>query len=75
VQRDLVEAARLGDHGAFEALASAAADRLYGFARLVLNDTHQADDAVQDEWVPFDPTGGGVAQLQALPSGQPSSGG
>lgn len=48
LQRDLVEAARHGDHDAFEVLASAAGDRLYGFARLVLGDTHQAEDAVQD---------------------------
>jgi RNA polymerase sigma factor (sigma-70 family) len=48
LQRDLVEAARHGDHEAFEVLASAAGDRLYAFARLVLGDTHQAEDAVQD---------------------------
>ena len=48
MQRDLVEAARRGDHEAFEVLASAACDRLYGFARLMLGDTHQAEDAVQD---------------------------
>jgi RNA polymerase sigma-70 factor (ECF subfamily) len=48
LQRDLVEAARDGDHEAFEALASAAGDRLYRFAWLVLGDTHQAEDAVQD---------------------------
>ena len=48
MQRDLVEAARDGDHEAFEALASAAGDRLYRFAWLVLGDSHQAEDAVQD---------------------------
>lgn len=48
MQRDLVEAARQGDHHAFEVLASAAGDRLYGLARLVLGDAHQAEDAVQD---------------------------
>ena len=48
MQHDLVEAARRGDHAAFEALASAAGDRLYGLARLILGDTHQAEDAVQD---------------------------
>ena len=48
MQRDLVEAARRGDHEAFEVLAIAAADRLYAIARLVLRDTHQAEDAVQD---------------------------
>jgi RNA polymerase sigma factor (sigma-70 family) len=48
VQRDLVEAARSGDHEAFEVLAVAAADRLYAIARLILRDTHQAEDAVQE---------------------------
>ena len=48
MQRDLVEAARDGDHEAFEALASAAGDQLYRFAWLVLGDTQQAEDAVQD---------------------------
>jgi RNA polymerase sigma-70 factor (ECF subfamily) len=51
VQRDLVEAARNGDHEAFEALAAAATDRLYAFAQLVLRDAHQAEDAVQDALV------------------------
>jgi RNA polymerase sigma factor (sigma-70 family) len=51
LQRDLVEAARSGDHEAFEVLASAAVDRLYGIARLVLGDAHQAEDAVQDALV------------------------
>ena len=48
MQRDLVEAARRGDHEAFEALAAAAATRLLTAARLVLRDPHQAEDAVQD---------------------------
>ena len=48
MQRDLVEAARRGDLEAFEALASAAGDRLYTIARLILRDTHQAEDAVQE---------------------------
>ena len=48
MQRDLVEAARDGDHGAFEVLASAAGDRLYRLAWLILTDSHQAEDAVQD---------------------------
>jgi RNA polymerase sigma-70 factor (ECF subfamily) len=48
VQRDLVEAARRGDLEAFEVLASAAGDRLYTIARLILRDTHQAEDAVQE---------------------------
>jgi RNA polymerase sigma-70 factor (ECF subfamily) len=48
VQRDLVEAARRGDLEAFEVLAAAAGDRLYTIARLILRDTHQAEDAVQE---------------------------
>ena len=51
MQRDLVEAARHGDHDAFEILAAAAGDRLYTIARLMLSDTHQAQDAVQDALV------------------------
>jgi RNA polymerase sigma-70 factor (ECF subfamily) len=51
LQRDLVEAAQHGDHEAFEVLASAAVDRLYAVARLVLGDAHQAEDAVQDALV------------------------
>jgi len=51
VQRDLVEAARQGDHEAFEALASSAGGRLYAIARLTLRDTHLAEDAVQDALV------------------------
>jgi len=51
LQRDLVEAAQHGDHEAFEVLASAAVDRLYAVARLVLADAHQAEDAVQDALV------------------------
>ena len=51
MQRDLVEAARRGDHEAFEVLTAAASDRLFGFARLVLGDAHQAEDAVQDALV------------------------
>jgi RNA polymerase sigma-70 factor (ECF subfamily) len=51
VQRDLVEAARRGEHEAFEVLATAAGDRLYAIARLILRDTHQAEDAVQETLV------------------------
>jgi RNA polymerase sigma-70 factor, ECF subfamily len=51
VQRDLVEAARRGDHDAFEALATAAADRLYRIAALILRDHDRAQDAVQEALV------------------------
>ena len=51
MQRDLVEAARRGDHDAFEALAADAGSRLLTVARLVLRDGHQAEDAVQDALV------------------------
>jgi RNA polymerase sigma-70 factor, ECF subfamily len=51
VQRDLVEGAQRGDHEAFELLTAAAGDRLFGFARLVLGDAHDAEDAVQDALV------------------------
>jgi RNA polymerase sigma-70 factor (ECF subfamily) len=50
VQR-LVEAARDGDHEAFEILASGAADRLYALARLILRDSDLAQDAVQETLV------------------------
>ena len=48
MHRDLVEAARRGDHAAFELLAAAESRRLFAFARIVLGDAHQAEDAVQD---------------------------
>jgi len=51
VQRDLVEAARRGDHQAFEALATASADRLYRIATLILRDHGRAQDAVQEALV------------------------
>jgi len=51
VQRDLVEAARRGDHQAFEALATASADRLYRIASLILRDHGRAQDAVQEALV------------------------
>ena len=49
--RDLVEAARRGDHEAFEVLATAAADRLYAVARLILRSADLAEDAVQEALV------------------------
>lgn len=51
MRRDLVEAAARGDHEAFEALATSAADRLYAVARLVLRSTDLAEDAVQEALV------------------------
>jgi len=51
VQRDLVEAARDGDHEAFEVLASGAADRSYALARLILRDVDLAQDAIQEAFV------------------------
>lgn len=51
MRRDLVEAARRGDHEAFEVLATSAGDRLYAVARLVLRDTSLAEDAVQEALV------------------------
>ena len=51
VQLDVVEAAHRGDHEAFEALATAAADRIYGIAYLILRDRQRAEDAVQEALV------------------------
>jgi RNA polymerase sigma-70 factor (ECF subfamily) len=51
VGRALVEAAQRGDHDAFEALAIGAADRLFAIARLILRDSHMAEDAVQETLV------------------------
>jgi RNA polymerase sigma-70 factor (ECF subfamily) len=51
MRRDLVEAARRGDHEAFEALATSAGDRLYAVARLILRQTDLAEDAVQEALV------------------------
>jgi RNA polymerase sigma-70 factor (ECF subfamily) len=51
VQRTLVEAAKAGDHDAFEVLVTAAADRLYAIACLILRDRDQAADAFQETLV------------------------
>ena len=51
MQRDLVEAARNGDHEAFEILASGVADRSFAIARLILRDVDLAQDAVQEAFV------------------------
>ena len=48
MQRELVEAARSGDHEAFEVLANGAADRCYAIARLIVRDVDLAQDAVQE---------------------------
>ena len=45
---DLVERAQLGEHDAFDALATAAYHRLYAIARRILRDGYAAEDAVQD---------------------------
>ncbi len=50
-QRELIDAARRGDHEAFEALAIGVHGRLYAIARLILRDTHLAEDAVQETLV------------------------
>jgi len=51
MRRDLVEAAGRGDHEAFEVLATSAADRLYAVARLILQSSDLAEDAVQEALV------------------------
>lgn len=51
MRRDLVEAASRGDHQAFEVLATAAGDRLFGVARLILRSSDLAEDAVQEALV------------------------
>ena len=48
MQRDLVERAMRGDHDAFSVLAHASSDRLFGLARLVLGDSHTAQDALPE---------------------------
>ena len=50
-QRELVEAARRGDHDAFAALAAGALPRLDAIARLILRDPDRAKDAVQEALV------------------------
>src|SRR5262249_54766412 len=48
---DAVERARDGDRDAFDRLAMQVVDRLYRVARLILRDTEQAEDAVQETLV------------------------
>lgn len=49
--RDLVCAARDGDHPAFVDLVHACADRLYSIAYRILRDVDRAEDALQDALV------------------------
>jgi RNA polymerase sigma-70 factor, ECF subfamily len=51
MRRDLVEAAKHGDHEAFEVLAASVGDRLYAIARLILRAADEAEDAVQETLV------------------------
>jgi RNA polymerase sigma factor (sigma-70 family) len=51
MERDLVERAQRGDHDAFAALAAAACSRLDSAAWLILRDSEQAKDAVQNTLV------------------------
>src|SRR5262245_36620312 len=48
---DLVEAAKRGDHEAFDALAISVGDRLYAMAFLILRAPDLAEDAVQEALV------------------------
>jgi RNA polymerase sigma factor (sigma-70 family) len=51
VHRDLVERAMAGDHEAFSELARRSIAKLYGVARLILRDSHLAEDATQEALV------------------------
>ena len=51
MQRDLVERAMAGDHGAYSELARASIGRLYAAARLILRDDQRAEDATQEALV------------------------
>jgi RNA polymerase sigma-70 factor (ECF subfamily) len=51
MQRDLVERAIAGDHGAFSELARASVGRLFVVARLILRDDARAEDATQEALV------------------------
>jgi RNA polymerase sigma factor (sigma-70 family) len=48
MDRTLVERAQSGDREAFSQLVQASSRRLLGVARLILRDSHRAEDAVQD---------------------------
>ena len=51
MDRDLVERAMSGDHGAFTELARVAVGRLLVIARLILHDEAAAEDATQEALV------------------------
>jgi RNA polymerase sigma-70 factor, ECF subfamily len=51
MDRDLVERAMAGDHGAFSELARVSIGRLYVVARLILRDDAKAQDATQEALV------------------------
>ncbi len=51
MQRDLVERAMAGDHGAFSELARLSIGRLFAVARLILRDQQRAEDATQEALV------------------------
>jgi RNA polymerase sigma-70 factor (ECF subfamily) len=51
VDRDLVEAAQHGDHGAFLDLVRSRGDRLFAIAHRILRDIDRAEDALQDALV------------------------
>ena len=51
IEERLVQAAKAGDAGSFEALVRRHVDRMYGVARLMLRDPDLAEDAVQSAFV------------------------
>jgi RNA polymerase sigma factor (sigma-70 family) len=51
MDRELVARAMTGDHVAFTAIATASIGRLSAIARLILHDSHWAEDAVQEALV------------------------
>jgi RNA polymerase sigma-70 factor (ECF subfamily) len=51
MQRDVVERAMAGDHGAFAQLAEQAIGRLYATARLIVRSDTAAEDATQEALV------------------------
>jgi RNA polymerase sigma-70 factor (ECF subfamily) len=51
MERDLVERAIAGDHGAYSELARVSVGRLFAIARLILRDDARAEDATQEALV------------------------